>query len=100
MEDALGDLALQQLREELLARLWAMHTISPTTVTGPARQESARRVDAVANGWWRMLCDSDPTARRRAASLIERVLWPAFSSPANEWWTTPLGAALSTVHAE
>jgi hypothetical protein len=91
---------LQQLREELLARLWAMHAISPATVAGAAEREGAQRVDVVAATWWRMLCDPDPTARRRAASLIERILWPAFSSPADEWWTTPLGAALSTVRSE
>ena len=99
MDETLGDLALQQLREELLARLWAMHTISPTTVTGAARREGALRVDVIADTWWRMLRDPDPAARQRAASLIERILWPAFSSPADEWWTTPLGAVLSTVRS-
>ena len=94
MDETLDQLALQQLREELLARLWAMHTISPTNLSGAVPPDTTQRADAAARRWWHMLRDPDPAARREAGSVIERVLWPAFSAPADEWWTTPLAAAL------
>jgi hypothetical protein len=100
MDETHGAPGLQQLREELLARLWAMQTISPSTLTGTVRRETAQHLDAASDRWWRMLRDADPTTRRQAAAIIERILWPAFSCPADEWWTTPLGAALWAVRAE
>jgi hypothetical protein len=92
-----GDAVLQQLREELLARLWAMHAISPSPLTGVTRADTVARVGLVAARWSTLLRDPDPANRRRAASALERILWPAFSAPADEWWTTPLGDALAAI---
>jgi hypothetical protein len=60
MEETHGAPWLQQLREELLARLWAMQTISPSTLTGTVRRETAQHLDAASDRWWRMLRDADP----------------------------------------
>ena len=92
-----GDAVLQQLREELLARLWAMHAISPNPLTGLGQAEAVARVELVAARWSTLLGDPDPANRQRAGSALERILWPAFSAPADEWWTTPLGDALAAI---
>jgi hypothetical protein len=92
-----GDAVLQQLREELLARLWAMHAISPVPLTGVTQADTVARVEVVAARWSTLLRHPDPANRQRAASALERILWPAFSAPADEWWTTPLGGALAAI---
>src|SRR5829696_3960222 len=92
-----GDAVLQQLREELLARLWAMHAISPVSLTGVTQADTVARVEVVAARWSTLLRHPDPANQQRAASALERILWPAFSAPADEWWTTPLGGALAAI---
>ena len=94
------DAVLQQLREELLARLWAMHAISPSPLTGVTHADTVARLEVVAVRWSTMLRDPDPANRRRAAAALERILWPAFSAPADEWWTTPLGDALAAIRTD
>jgi hypothetical protein len=90
----------QQLREELLARAWAMHRIVSTPPVEGVRSASSegRAVAAAVESWSVLLCGSNPTARLRTAALIERMLWPTFS-PAAEWWTTPLGEAVLTARS-
>ena len=94
LESVHGADARQQLREELLARAWAMHRIvaNPPIDGMPAAAAEERAVVA-ADSWSALLCGSTPTVRHRTAALIERMLWPTFR-PAAEWWTTPLGEAL------
>jgi len=85
----------QQLREELLARTWAMYRIVPNPPLDGMQSHAAAQSAAVAAAdcLSALLCGSSPTARRRTAAVIERMLWPTFG-PATEWWTTPLGEAL------
>jgi hypothetical protein len=99
MLETAGDEVLQQLREELLARLWAMHAINPSSSTDGLQADTVARLDLVAARWSRLLRDPDPAARRRADSALQRILWPAFSAPADEWWTTPLGTVLAAIRA-
>jgi hypothetical protein len=88
-----GGAVRRQLREELLARAWAMHSLNPGPADNGAQRQTVARVEASGACWWAQLCDPNPTARRHAASLLERILWPTFR-PVEEWWTTPLGEAL------
>ncbi len=62
MEDTLDDLALQQLREELLARLWATAHHQPDRRDRPRKAGERGSVSTPSpTAWWRMLCD--PTRR-------------------------------------
>jgi hypothetical protein len=88
LDEAVG----QQLREELLARVWVLDGIFSNPPSGGA-EAAGQRVDAAAARWCSMLRETSPTARRRAAEVIVRMLWPTFL-PADEWWATPLGVAL------
>jgi hypothetical protein len=97
MLETAGDEVLQQLREELLARLWAMHVIFPSSSTDGLPSDAVARLELVATRWSRLLRDPDPAVRRRADCALQRVLWPAFSAPADEWWTTPLGTVLAAI---
>src|SRR5215207_11755975 len=99
MLETTGDEVLQQLREELLARLWAMHAISPSWSSDGLPADTVARLELVATRWSRLLRDPDPAARRRADRALQRILWPAFSAPADEWWTTPLGIVLAAIRA-
>src|SRR4051794_19332802 len=95
LRDACRSPEHQQLCEELLARLWAAHTICPSPLTDPSSPQVAERVDAAAGRWLAMLRDTSPTSRRQAATSLRRILWPAFSSPDESWWATPLGETLA-----
>ena len=90
-----GDSVQEQLREELLARVWAVHPVSPRGLADVFARDYVARVDEASARWSSMLRDPSPTARRKAASTLQRTLWPTFR-PAEEWWTTPLGELLST----
>ncbi len=100
MLETAGDEMLQQLREELFARLWAVHAINPSSSTDGTQAETVARVELVATRWSTLLRDPDPAVRRRANCALQRILWPAFSAPADEWWTTPLGTVLAAIRAD
>jgi hypothetical protein len=90
-ESAHGASMRRQLREELLARAWAMYATDVRAVTAAA--DVAAWVDRAVARWSAMLGDPNPMAQRTAATRLQQVLWPTFR-PADEWWTTPLGEAL------
>jgi hypothetical protein len=90
-ESAHGASMREQLREELLARAWAMHATDVRAAT--VAPDVAAWIDRAVACWSAMLGDPNPTAQRTAATRLQQVLWPTFR-PADEWWTTPLGEAL------
>ena len=87
----------QQLREELLARAWAVFCVNPCD--GKSERQVEEQVAAAATRWSALLCASNPVVRRRTAESVQRMLWPTFR-PADEWWQTPLGEAVSLGRAE
>jgi hypothetical protein len=76
-----------------------MHAIDPGHATDIMQAGTVARLELVATRWSTLLRDPDPESRRRAGSALQRILWPAFSAPADEWWTTPLGQVLSAMRA-
>ena len=91
-----ADAVRQQLRDELLARAWAVHCLNPRRDDDDMRRQTVDWVDAAADRWWSQLGDDEPATRCRAASSLQRILWPT-CAPMDEWWATPLGAALRTI---
>jgi hypothetical protein len=84
----------EQLREELLARTWAVHAFLSTRDIDVGDPVIVESVDTASALWARMLFDQVPESRRRAASSLRRILWPAFGIPRDEWWSTPVGEAI------
>ena len=76
-----------------------MHAINPSSSTDGLQAGTVARLEVAATRWSRLLRDPDPEARRRADCALQRILWPAFSAPADEWWTTPLGTVLAAIRA-
>jgi hypothetical protein len=83
-----------QLRQEFLARAWAVNAFVAPPDIDVGDPDVAPDVGPAAAQWSRALCSPAADARDRAASALRGLLWPAFSAPHAEWWTTPLGEAI------
>ena len=89
--DIFTDPPAEQLYDELLSRLWALHQLADFPVADIARPETTRRLEAVAaTAVDTLRTDGDPTP-------ITAVLWPNRAPPAHSdaWWRTPLGELLT-----
>jgi hypothetical protein len=100
MDPAIDGFAVrQQLREELLARAWAVDSLDHGAADAGGHARIVGRLEATAGRWWALLCDVRPSARRETAAHLQRLLWPTFG-PTAEWWSTPLGVALLAIRPE
>jgi hypothetical protein len=88
----------QQLCEELLARTWAVHLVTPSPATDIADPVVAKNVAAAARRISAQLCSSGAELARVRRELAQ-ILWPCFGppGPTDDWWRTPLGVALTSV---
>jgi hypothetical protein len=89
--DIFTDPPAEQLYDELLSRLWALHQLADFPVADISRPETTRRLEAVAaTAVDTLRTEGDPTP-------ITTVLWPNRAPPAHSdaWWRTPLGELLT-----
>ena len=89
--DIFTDPPAEQLYDELLFRLWALHQLADFPVADIAQPETTRRLAAMAATAVNALrTDGDPAP-------ITAVLWPNRAPPARSdaWWRTPLGELLA-----
>ncbi len=89
--DIFTDPPAEQLYDELLSRLWALHQLADFPVADITQPETARRLAAMAAAAVDELrSDGDPAP-------ITAVLWPNRTPPAHAdaWWRTPLGELLN-----
>ena len=89
--DIFTDPPAEQLYDELLSRLWALHQLADFPVADITQPETARRLAAMAAAAVDELrSDGDPAP-------IAAVLWPNRAPPAraDAWWRTPLGELLT-----
>ena len=89
--DIFTDPPAEQLYDELLFRLWALHQLADFPVADIAQPETTRHLAAMAATAVNTLrTDGDPAP-------ITAVLWPNKTPPAHAdaWWRTPLGELLN-----
>lgn len=88
-----GHPAVEQMYDELLARLWALRSVSVSLCPGDASVPPSEDVIRVATAWVNGIVSSE-----RSPVELLRVLWPCSPPPLTEdlWWRTPLGELLDT----
>ena len=84
-----SDAAVEQLYDELMARIWAIHDILGTAGADVTRADVAARLAAVALTHVRNLS----TGGVQAEIALSALLWPSGARPieTDPWWSTPLG---------
>jgi hypothetical protein len=84
--------AAEQLYDELLSRVWALHALAPAFTSSP---DSRRLQDALRGAAWTAL--ERATIDHVARAALGRALWPVRLPPIQDsWWRTPLGRLILT----